>query len=289
MSESIVLKEQLTSEMVEAGALLTQKLDDIGVSPVAAFWHFYPEVNEWRLVFASPDVATKGARVMYGKILHAIDDLGEKAAATPLTTVVAMDDRVELIRLLREAVPTGAGLHRVRFSGSSIKGRFVEDALMLTTLRTSPDRQSPSSGFLVSPCSKCVSCWSTWRARLRWREGACSSIGALRRHCARTLVQRRDDARAQHELGLKQATSMRRRRRQAQPGGRPPLVRGLMPRVRGEPATAGSRQARCPDSCPRPQRGIAARRSRAPAATGLCAGRGDTRQGPPGAARRPLQ
>ncbi len=60
MAENTVVKDQLTNAMVEAGAELTKKLDEMGVATTAALWLFEPEVNEWRLVFASPEVTTRG-------------------------------------------------------------------------------------------------------------------------------------------------------------------------------------------------------------------------------------
>ena len=53
MAENAVVKEQLTDAMIEAGAELTSKLDEIGLSVTAAFWLLIPDLNEWRLLFAS--------------------------------------------------------------------------------------------------------------------------------------------------------------------------------------------------------------------------------------------
>lgn len=130
MAENTVVKEQLTSAMVDAGADLTRKLDEIGVSITAAFWLFEPELNEWRLVFASPDVSAKGPREVYDKIRQAIDQLKEKASATPLSLIVVMDADADLIQLLRVALKTGGDLNPIRFSKNVINGHFIDDALI---------------------------------------------------------------------------------------------------------------------------------------------------------------
>lgn len=130
MAENTVVKEQLTNAMVDAGAELTRRLDEIGLPTTAAFWRFEPEVNEWRLLFASPEVATKGPREVYGKIQQAIDDLKDKAAAVPLSAIGLIDVDADLIRLLRMAVQTGAGISRIRFSKNVINGHFIDDALI---------------------------------------------------------------------------------------------------------------------------------------------------------------
>lgn len=62
MAESSVVKEQLTGLMIDAGAELTARLDESGLPITTALWFFVPDLNEWRLLFASPDVATKGPR-----------------------------------------------------------------------------------------------------------------------------------------------------------------------------------------------------------------------------------
>lgn len=91
MAENAVVKEQLTGAMIDAGAELTTKLDEIGLPVTAAFWLFVPEVNEWRLMVASPEVSTKGPRDVYEKIRQAIGQLGARAAAVPLSVVGLLD------------------------------------------------------------------------------------------------------------------------------------------------------------------------------------------------------
>jgi hypothetical protein len=130
VAENTVVKDQLTDAMVDAGAELTNKLDEIGVPITAALWLFMPEVNEWRLLFASEEVATKGPREVYEKIRLAIDQLKDKAASAPLSVIGLMDADADLVRLFRVAVRTGPGVNRIRFSKNVINGHFIEDALI---------------------------------------------------------------------------------------------------------------------------------------------------------------
>ena len=130
MAENTVVKEQLTSAMVEAGAELTKKLDEIGLPLTAALWLFEPEVNEWRLVFASPEVAVRGPREVYDRIRQAIDQLKDKAGAAPLSAIALMDADADLVRLLRVAIKAGSGVNRIRFSKNTINGHFIDDALI---------------------------------------------------------------------------------------------------------------------------------------------------------------
>lgn len=130
MAESAMVKEQLTGSMIDAGAELTKKLDESGLAVTTALWLFVPEVNEWRLLFASPDVGEKGPRDVYERIQHAINELGEKASAVPLSVVGLLDANDDLVRLLRVSIRTGPGVNRIRFSKNVINGHFIDDALI---------------------------------------------------------------------------------------------------------------------------------------------------------------
>lgn len=125
-----VVKEQLTGAMVDAGAELTGMLDEIGLPFTEALWLLVPEVNEWRLLFASPEVASKGPREVYNKIRQAIGQLGDKASAAPLSVIALMDSDADRVRLVRVAIRTGPGVDRIRFSKNVIDGHFIDDALI---------------------------------------------------------------------------------------------------------------------------------------------------------------
>ena len=69
VAEGAMVKEQLApAPMIDAGAELTRKLDESGLPVTTALWLFVSELNEWRLLFASPEVDTKGPRDVYEKI-----------------------------------------------------------------------------------------------------------------------------------------------------------------------------------------------------------------------------
>jgi hypothetical protein len=130
VAENAVVKEQLTGSMIDAGEELTKKLDESGLPVTTALWLFEPELNEWRLLFASPDVGTKGPRDVYEKIQQAINALGEKASAVPLSVVGVLDANADLVRLLKAAIGTGPVVNRIRFSKNVINGHFIDDALI---------------------------------------------------------------------------------------------------------------------------------------------------------------
>jgi len=126
----VVLKEQLTDAMIDAGAEMTRKLDEIGLPLTAALWTFDPEKNDWRLLFASPEVTTQGPIAVYTKIQQALADLKDRAATGIFSVIRLKDGEDELVKLLRCGVRTGPGLRRMRFSKSAINGHYIEDALI---------------------------------------------------------------------------------------------------------------------------------------------------------------
>jgi hypothetical protein len=130
MAEDTVVKEQLTNEMIEAGAELTKKLDEMGLHPQVAMWFFLAEINEWRLLFASPAVSTVGPQQVYEQIQQARKTLGRQAEHVPFSAIGLMDNNHQLVRLLHTANHTGPGVSRVRFSKNVIDGHFIDDALI---------------------------------------------------------------------------------------------------------------------------------------------------------------
>ena len=130
MVENTLVKELLTPEMIASGEKLTRKLDESGVPIPVAMWFFLPEINEWRLIFASPHVFQYGRRETYLKIEEARRALGAELGDLPLSAIGVWDTNDELVQRLRMAVHTGPGLTRVRFSKNTINGHFIDDALI---------------------------------------------------------------------------------------------------------------------------------------------------------------
>jgi hypothetical protein len=130
MAENTVVKEQLTDEMIEAGAQLTQKLDELGLPVSVAMWFFLSDINEWRLLFASPQSSAEGPRAVYEKIAEARKALGSQAERVPLSAIGLIDTNHQLVQLLRIGLRTGPGVSKIRFSKNVIDGHFIDDALI---------------------------------------------------------------------------------------------------------------------------------------------------------------
>jgi hypothetical protein len=102
----------------------------MGVPVTSAFWLFDADLGEWRLLFASPDVSSRGPRQVYEEIQKAIDELGSTGETVPLAVIGLLEPDADLVRLLKTAVRTGPGVNRIRFSKNVVNGRFIDDALI---------------------------------------------------------------------------------------------------------------------------------------------------------------
>jgi len=120
----------LTEEMVQKGAGLIKKLDEVELTPTVAFWLFSSDNNTWKLFIAEKEMAKKGSRYFYKKIqdlIYKTLDLRD----FPLENIVIMPVNDPLCLLIRMAVKTGEkDISKIYFQHSSINGVMIEDALI---------------------------------------------------------------------------------------------------------------------------------------------------------------
>jgi hypothetical protein len=128
MAEKTVVKEVLTDEMIEAGAELTRRLDLTSLSVNASLWLYSPESGIWRLIIASPEVATSGPKKAYRKIRSVLFEKPEGLGGMVLSDISVVEDYDPLISLLSTAVRTENGISGIRFSRNTINGQFIDDA-----------------------------------------------------------------------------------------------------------------------------------------------------------------
>lgn len=123
-----MVKTDLTSEMISAGADLLRQLDRSKFQVIAGLWLYSADANRWRLLIASPKVRTKGPQVAYRMIQAAMRKLKGAAEAFSFGDITVVKDDDPLITSIRKAVVTSAGVGGIRLSQSSINGHFIDDA-----------------------------------------------------------------------------------------------------------------------------------------------------------------
>lgn len=67
-----MVKKTLVSELIEDGARLLHELDKHNFPVEAMFWVELPDRDYWRLVIASPIVATQGPKAAYSKVAEVL-------------------------------------------------------------------------------------------------------------------------------------------------------------------------------------------------------------------------
>ena len=117
----------LVDRKVERGRRLIKKLDASGFPVTAAFWYYFPEAEQWRLVIASPTVESGGRHAAYTEI-HRIQRRGLRAAPLSVSEITAVSPHDPLVKLLSSAIRTGPGIVGIAFSGNVINGVHIEDA-----------------------------------------------------------------------------------------------------------------------------------------------------------------
>ena len=128
MATEVVVRQNLSEEMISAGAELTRRLDEAQFIVSASLWLYVPETNAWRLVIGSPEVRTRGPRWAYKKVQSMLSKLPEEQTKISLKDVTVLDSKDPLITLLKVAIKTGNGISGIRLTRNVINGTAIEDA-----------------------------------------------------------------------------------------------------------------------------------------------------------------
>ena len=142
MAQDTVVKEPLTEAMIRAGAELTRRLDELRWPVFASLWLYLSEGNQWRLMLASPLVASDGARKSYETVQAALAQTPAAEGALALSDVGVTEPKNPLIELLRVAISTGPTVEGIRFTRTAIDGHFIEDAYIYRLSDTAPNGQA---------------------------------------------------------------------------------------------------------------------------------------------------
>lgn len=138
MAEEVVVKEQLTREMVEAGDELTKRLindkDDFGL--LCSLWLYSSDFNRWRLTVGTPIVDSSGPIQAYRHIEAAVGD-DWPYLDTPLYEISILRSNHSLVRALRSLgpfppgpAPTPAVKVHKKIRLTPVQDVFIEDALV---------------------------------------------------------------------------------------------------------------------------------------------------------------
>ena len=125
MAEEILVKEQLTKEMIIIGEDVLQALRKDKFEILALFWLYSSESNEWTLTIVSPQVDSDGPLKTYARVGNAITK-GAKTINASTLNLTVLSPNEDLVRALA-SVNAFSPLSRIRLSRSGLNGIYVED------------------------------------------------------------------------------------------------------------------------------------------------------------------
>lgn len=100
-----------------------------------ALWRYDAEIEEWRLLFAAPEVGIQGPLSVYERIDRAIDELGADAEEAPSSAIEAMDVNEDLSQRLKGAVRIDPERKTVRLRKTVVNGKYIDDVLVYRAAR----------------------------------------------------------------------------------------------------------------------------------------------------------
>ncbi|MDX1393277.1 MAG: hypothetical protein R3195_02755 [Gemmatimonadota bacterium] len=114
-------------ELVDAGAALITALDAAGASPDVAFWLWFANAGEWRLLLAEGRLLQYGSRIALSRIRRMLTGDGEYEPLSP-DLIGVSDGDAPAVKVLRSALWTGPGIHDLRIRDNVLNGVRVRRA-----------------------------------------------------------------------------------------------------------------------------------------------------------------
>jgi hypothetical protein len=110
--------------MKDAGEELLRDLAAANFPIEAAFWMYFSESDEWRLVLASNRVNQDGPRAAYAEIQRLLRSKPSTIRLADISLRDPGDQLVEAIRRVKWAEAASA----IRLTGSTMSGVYIDDA-----------------------------------------------------------------------------------------------------------------------------------------------------------------
>lgn len=132
MAEEILVRTSLNDQMLEAGTKLLQDIKDANFDIMAAFWLFFVEAGEWRLVLVSPRVDSDGPRKLYAELSERLYDGKEKVYGLDIMNITFMSLNDKIVGALAGANwsykrSLGYGLSGQRLYDVHLNGTYIEN------------------------------------------------------------------------------------------------------------------------------------------------------------------
>jgi len=126
MAEETLVKEVLSTEMINGGRELTVCLSNTELGVTASFWFYLIDNVRWNLMFGVSQVLEEGTVKAYTIIQSELE--GRRIPGVNFSDVVVLQSDHPVIRRLNSFVEGGRSAAEVRVSRSVVENVFIEDA-----------------------------------------------------------------------------------------------------------------------------------------------------------------
>ena len=128
LDQAKMVEENLTNELIDAGAKLVKKLDERGLAPDVAFWLYSPEEQTWKLLLVDVKLAKRGPRAAYAEVQKILDASPKELKNIKLNDLVVEKPDARIVQVIRKAVRTGPAVSGIRFKNNVVDGTLIDDA-----------------------------------------------------------------------------------------------------------------------------------------------------------------
>lgn len=120
----------ISEESIESGGILLKELDKAQITVDAAFWFFFSDISDWKLVFSLPKEIKKGPKKAYSVIQRVYSKIDINLPGLSINDVVLLKTDNILIKILKKMIRTGPGISKIRLTQTMINGTLIEDLVM---------------------------------------------------------------------------------------------------------------------------------------------------------------
>src|SRR5262249_15869494 len=111
------------------GAKLLEALDQRGIPLPAAFWFYFPDREEWRLVLGTPLFDQQGPIKAYTAVQTVLQQTPE-VTSFELENISIVSPRDQVVRVLAGVWKPWPGIHNLRFTQRAVQNVVIEDVLI---------------------------------------------------------------------------------------------------------------------------------------------------------------
>jgi hypothetical protein len=125
MAQETLVKELLTSEMIDGGRQLTTQLDETELDVTASFWFYFTDSMRWNLTFGISQVLREGPL----KSIELIQDILRErpVPGVDFLDLLVLQSDHSMIRRLKSLATTGKTIEALRFSNTVVENVFIDD------------------------------------------------------------------------------------------------------------------------------------------------------------------